>query len=69
MNTTCQAEESSMFRLNALHSHRIQSYARQSGKTAQAVFDQALDYWFENFGEAVLEEMVKRNSRKRVSNR
>ena len=57
-----------MFRLDALRSHRVQSYARQSGKSAEAVLNQALDFWFENYGEVILDEMVRRNSRKRVSN-
>lgn len=54
-----------MFKLNPTRLHRIESYARESGKTPAAVLNQALDFWFENFGEVVLEEMVKRNSRKR----
>lgn len=54
-----------MFKLNPTRLHRIESYARESGKTPAAILNQALDFWFENVGEVVLEEMTKRNSRKR----
>ena len=54
-----------MFRISALRSHRIESYARQAGKTPATVLNQALDHWYETYGEAILDEMIKRNSRKR----
>lgn len=63
--TTCLVERNRMFKLNPTRLHRIESYAREAGKTPAAVLNQALDYWFENHGEIVLEEMVRRNSRKR----
>jgi len=54
-----------MFKLNPTRLHRIESYARESGKTPAAVLNQALDFWFETFGGIVLEEMTKLNLRKR----
>jgi predicted small metal-binding protein len=57
-----------MFRLDPLRSHRIRSYAKESGKSASTVVNEALDHWYDTHGEVILEEMTKRNSRKRVSN-
>lgn len=53
------------FTLKPARLQRIRSYAKESGKSASTVVNEALDHWFDTHGEVILEEMIKRNSRKR----
>jgi hypothetical protein len=47
--------------INPENAGRIETYARRSGKPASTVLNEALDYWYEMYGEIILEEMVKRD--------
>lgn len=49
-------------KINAVNGHRLETYADSSGKTASAVLNEALEYWYEMQGEIVQEEMDKRNA-------
>jgi hypothetical protein len=46
-------------RVNATNTQRIDRYAASSGKTASAVLNEALDFWYEMCGEIVQQEMDK----------
>lgn len=48
--------------INAVNGHRLATYADSSGKTASAVLNEALEYWYEMQGEIVQEEMDRRNA-------
>jgi hypothetical protein len=49
-------------KINAINLHRIHTFADSSGKTASAVLNEALEFWYEIQGEIVQEEMDKRNA-------
>jgi predicted DNA-binding protein len=64
-DTTSPVEGSSMFKLKTAMLQRVRSYAKESGKSASTVVNEAMETWYDLHGEVVLEEMIKRNSRKR----
>jgi hypothetical protein len=54
--------ENKEMKINAVNEHRLQTYARSSRKTASAVLNEALEFWYEIQGEIVQDEMDKRNA-------
>jgi hypothetical protein len=54
--------ENKEMKINAVNEHRLQTYARSSRKTASAVLNEALEFWYEIQGEIVQDEMDKRNT-------
>jgi hypothetical protein len=63
--TTCLEEGSRMFKLTTAMLQRVRSYAKESGKSASTVVNEAMETWYDLHVEVVLEEMTKRNARKR----
>lgn len=53
------------FTLKTAMLQRVRSYAKESGKSASTVVNEAMETWYEMHGEVVLGAMIKRNSRKR----
>ena len=43
---------------------RINEYAARTGQTSHATASEAVNYWFENFGEILLDELDKHRARK-----
>ena len=54
-----------MFKLKTAMLQRVRSYAKESGKSASTVVNEAMETWYDLHGEVVLEEMERRNARKR----
>ena len=64
-NWYCLAVYKVFFKLKTAMLQRVRSFAKESGKSASTVVNEAMETWYEMHGQIVLEEMERRNARKR----
>jgi predicted DNA-binding protein len=44
---------------------RLNEYAARTGQTTNAVMNEAINYFYDNYGEIMMEELEERQARKR----
>jgi predicted DNA-binding protein len=52
-------------RLTRKAQDRLNEYAARTGQTTNAVMNEAINYFYDNYGEIMMEELEERQARKR----